>query len=409
MSLLEDLYLSFRVADAFDIALVAIFIYTALTWFRQTTSRSVFVGVALLTLVYFAAKALEMHMTVFLFQAVFAVVLVALVVVFQEDLRRAFEGLAALRPVRDRWRSTTAGFAHTDTLVEAISGMAEKRIGALVVIKGGEPLGRHIVGGISTDSQISRPLLDSLFDPHSMGHDGAVVIEDQRIQQFAAHLPLSRNLQEVGARGTRHCAALGLSERCDALCIVVSEERGQISVAEQGKLTTMMTPADLKNRMVGFFEKHYPIETVGFWTRLVRQNARLKVASLLFACLAWFFLVYQAETIQKDFDVPIEFRNRPENLAIETPTPEPAIVTFSGYQQSFNLLVRADLKFSVNLAGFEAGRYRVALDSKSIRGNDGLHVERVEPTSIIVELRPVEETESAPTRPQEVAPRRGPG
>jgi len=390
LALLEDLYRSFRVADAFDIALVAIFIYTALTWFRQTTSRSVFVGIAVLTIIYFAARAFEMHMTVFLFQAVFAVILVALVVVFQEDLRRAFERLAAFQTVRDRLRPATK-FAATDTLVELASDLAARKIGALVVLKGDEPLGRHVNGGISADARISRPLLDSIFDPHSMGHDGAVIIEQERIKQFAAHLPLSKNLREVGTRGTRHSAALGLSECSDALCIVVSEERGEISVAERGKLTTMQAPADLKNWLLRFFERHYPTQSKSFWTRLVRENARLKVASLLFACLAWYFMAYQAETIQKNFSVPIEFRNRPKNLTIDTPTLGPAAVTLSGYQQTFDLFKPLDLKFSIDLADFEAGTHRIELDATRIRGNNGLEIERVEPGVITVTLTPAKE------------------
>jgi hypothetical protein len=297
--------------------------------------------------------------------------------------------LATFRTVRDRLRPTTK-FTKTDVLVEAISDLAEKKVGALVVLKGEEPLGRHVNGGISADGRISKPLLDSIFDPHSMGHDGAVIIEQEQIKQFAAHLPLSKNLQEVGARGTRHSAALGLSECSDALCIVVSEERGQISVAERGKLTTMKAPADLKQRLDRFFEQHYPTQTKTFWTRLVRENARLKVASLLIACLAWYFIVYQAETIQKNYAVPIEFRNPPKNMAIDTPTLEPAAVTLSGYQQAFNLLLSGNLKFSIDLAGLESGTHRIELDATRIRGNDGLKIERVDPSEITVTLTPLD-------------------
>jgi uncharacterized protein (TIGR00159 family) len=317
MAQLEELYRSFRVADAMDIALVAIVIYTVWTWFKETTSRWAFVGVALVAIVYFAARAIGMHMTVFLFQAVFAVLLIALVVVFQEDLRRAFERLAAFPTVR-RLRPP-AEFAEIDVLVESAGDLAEKKVGALVVLKGNEPLDRHVGGGIPLDAHVSKPLLDSIFDPHSMGHDGAVIIEGRRISKFAAHLPLSRNLAEVGPRGTRHSAALGLSECTDALVIVVSEERGQVGVAQRGKLTTMTAPADLKNHLVHFFQQHHPRPTRTFWTRLVRENARLKVASLVIACLAWYLMIHKAQSIQHTYTVPIEFPNRSQDTA--TPTP----------------------------------------------------------------------------------------
>jgi uncharacterized protein (TIGR00159 family) len=306
MDFFEALLRSFRLADAIDIALVTVFIYTALTWFKETTSRYALVGVGVLTVVYFLARALNMYMTIFLFQAVFAVVLVALVVVFQEDLRRAFERLAAFGTVRDRLRPATA-FTSIDALVETAADLAEKRVGALIVLQGREPLDRHVVGGIPIDARLSRPLLDSIFDPHSMGHDGAVIVERERVRLFAAHLPLSKNQRELGTRGTRHSAALGISECSDALCIVVSEERGQVSVAERGKLTTLTASAELKNRLVQFCERHYPASNSTFWTRLVRENVPLKVSALVIACLAWYLIVYESDSIERTLSgTPVE-------------------------------------------------------------------------------------------------------
>ena len=385
MAPLEEFLRSFRIADAFDIAFVAVFIYTVLTWFKETTSRYAFIGVGLLTLVYFVARAFNMYMTVFLFQAVFAVLLIALIVVFQEDLRRAFERLAAFGPLRDRLQPA-AEFGQVDVLVEMAFDLAMKKVGALVVLKGKDPLDRHIEGGIPLDARITKPLLDSIFDPHSMGHDGAAIIEHQRLRQFATHLPLSKNMQELGARGTRHSAALGLSECCDALCIVVSEESGHVSVAERGKLTRMSAPADLKNRLVRFHERHFPQEEKTFWTTLIRENARLKVASLLIACLAWILMVYEAETIQQTFNVPIEYRNRADDLVLDDATPVQARVTLSGYQRAFNLLDPAELKFSVDLGRFDEGEHRIELDGSRIRRTSTLEIDRISPRTITVIL-----------------------
>ncbi|REK17540.1 MAG: hypothetical protein DWQ42_22030 [Planctomycetota bacterium] len=385
MDFVQEVARSFRPADAFDIALVAIFVYTGLTWFKETTSRSVLVGVGLLTLVYFAARALDMFMTVFLFQAVFAVLLIALVVVFQEDLRRAFERLAALGTVTDRLRPATE-FAEIDSLVEIASDLAAKKVGALIVLKGEEPLDRHVDGGIPMDGHISKPLLDSIFDPHSMGHDGAVIIEKERIRQFAAHLPLSKNKKQIGTRGTRHSAALGLSEVSDALCIVVSEERGEISLAQRSKLTKMGTPAELKSRLVRFCEKHYPHRSRSFFSRLVRENALLKCASLALACVAWSFIVYDAETIQQTVLVPIEFVNKRSELVIDDATPGEARVTLSGYQRTFNLLEPRDLKFVIDLNEFDEGSHRLQLDEVQLQDEKDLKITRVSPRVIDVVL-----------------------
>ncbi len=105
-------------------------------------------------------------------------------------------------------------------------GMAASKTGALIVVKGKEPLERHLNGGVALTGRVSMPLLFSIFDSHTPGHDGAVIIEADRVTQFAAHLPISKNTAQIKGRGTRHSAAFGLSERSDALTIVASEERG---------------------------------------------------------------------------------------------------------------------------------------------------------------------------------------
>jgi YbbR domain-containing protein len=166
----------------------------------------------------------------------------------------------------------------------------------------------------------------------------------------------------------------------------VSEERGQVSVAERGKLTRMAAPADLKNRLVRFHERHFPKQENTFWTRLVRENARLKVASLLVACLAWVLMVYEAETIQQTFNVPIEYRNRPEDLVLDDATPVQARITLRGYQRAFNLLDPAELKFSIDLSRFDEGEHRVELDETRIGRTGTLEIDRISPPTIPVIL-----------------------
>ena len=110
----------------------------------------------------------------------------------------------------------------------------EKQVMELIA-EGKDPIARHVMGGIELGGKISEPILKSIFDPHSPGHDGAVIVEHDQISLFAAHLPLSKDFQQLANVGTRHSAALGLAELSDALCIAVSEERGTISVARAGR------------------------------------------------------------------------------------------------------------------------------------------------------------------------------
>src|SRR5262249_56151173 len=115
-------------------------------------------------------------------------------------------------------------------------------LGALFVLPRPEPIEGHVGGAIPLGGRISEPLLLSIFDASSPGHDGAVILRGSQLERFAVHLPLSVNRAALGAGGTRHAAALGLSERCDATCIVVSEERGTVSVARDGAIRLLARP-----------------------------------------------------------------------------------------------------------------------------------------------------------------------
>lgn len=284
-------------SDLFDILLISVFIYSMLLWFRRTTSRRVVIGICLLSGVYFLAELFDLYLTQLLFRMILAVMLVAVVVVFQEEIRRAFERIAIWGTFRERRRYI--GFQAADTLIEAAAALASNRIGALIVIKGREPLDRHVEGGIPVQGRISKPLLYSIFDPHSAGHDGAVLIDADRISKFGAHLPLSKTQVQMGTLGTRHTAALGVSECSDAFVIVVSEETGEIRVAQDGALTLVNSAAELKGRLDRFYQEKFPKPAQPDWKRFLERDARLKALSLLLALLAWFMFADRSQSLQR--------------------------------------------------------------------------------------------------------------
>ena len=183
---------AFRIQDFFDIAIVGILIYALLVWFKKTASRFVLIGIILLGAVYTLSNVLHLYLTVEVLQGFFAILLIALVVIFQEELRRFFEKLA----VWGRLRKKLILSSHhqvVEIIAQACANLARKRIGALFIISGEEPLERHLEGCIRLDGMVSQPLLESIFDPHSLGHDGAVIIDQGLVSQFGCHLPLSLN------------------------------------------------------------------------------------------------------------------------------------------------------------------------------------------------------------------------
>ena len=385
LSFLDDLSRTFRIVDAVDIMIVSVFLYAALVWFRQTASRGVLLGVALLAVVYFLARGLDMYLTSLVFHTLFATLIFILIVVFQEDLRRIFERIAALRSLR--FRRTRNSDVDVDSLVESAFSMAASKIGSLIVLKGKEPLDRHINGGIALRGHVSKALLHSIFDPHSAGHDGAVIMNKDRIEQFAAHLPISKNVREIAGRGTRHSAALGLSERSDALTIVVSEERGVVSVAEAGKLGEMATAADLKRRLDTFFESTFPKVGQSFWERFVIEHGRLKFLAVAVAIVAWFVLAYDPNTVQRTFVVSIEYQNTPKELVVDKSGPDEVRVTLSGSERSFRFFDPGSLKVTLDLTHVAMGREEFPISERNLRLPANLTLYRIEPRIVPLYLR----------------------
>jgi len=364
-SIFEQLQQSFRFADAADIVLVALFLYAFFLWFKSTASRQILVGIGVLAVVYMLARTFDLYMTAAMFQVALAFAAIAAIVVFQEDLRRSFARLAALGKL-PRARTPTVD-ANLDILVEIAFELAKKKIGALLVVRGAEALDRHVRGSVAVDAEISKALLDSIFDPHSMGHDGAVIIDRDRISQFAARLPLSENSREIGSRGTRHSAALGLSELTDALVVVVSEERGEVSVAQGRKLTTVDSPMELKQRLDRFTRPVRPREATEGRRRLLVANPGLKLAAVVVACIAWFLISFEAETVQKTFVVPIEYRNLSDAMDIDDSAPTEARLTLTGYERAFNLLAPSTLKVSLDLSNVAEGAQQFVIDDSYVK------------------------------------------
>jgi uncharacterized protein (TIGR00159 family) len=383
---LQQLVEHIRPSDVLDVAVIAVLLYLGLNWFRQRASRSTVVGLTLIAAVFFCAHWFGMYLTTVLFKAGFIVVLMALIVVFQQDIRRAFERVSAWNWFQ-RLREPLPSDATIETLTESITRMAHDRIGALIVLAGREPLDAHVRGGVRVDGEISLPLLYSIFHPQSPGHDGAVLIQSQRLHKLGVHLPLSRNYMQLGGRGTRHAAALGLAEVCDASVIVVSEERGTISIAEQGRLLAT-TPDELPARLQQYYQRHCGPASRTHWHRHVTHNFQWKLAALATSCLLWLLFSYHVETIQRTFIVPIEYRNLPDSWVVDEPRINRAEVTLSGPERGFNLLDADALVVSFDLQNVRPDSYTALRTADNLKGAPpDLVIDRIDPREVFISLR----------------------
>ena len=222
IEIIVDIAKDVRLSGFLDIAFVTVFIYTILVLFKQSKARLIITGIFILSVIYLIARQLNLALTTSLLQAFFAVILLAVIIIFQEEIRRFFEHIAlwSFKPKLRTNKNINPNEKEAEILVDTLGDLAQHKIGALIVIKGKTDLSAYLEGGETLDGKISEPLLKSIFDPNSTGHDGAVVIDRGKITFFGTHLPLSNNFSQLKNRGTRHAAALGISEVTDALCQV---------------------------------------------------------------------------------------------------------------------------------------------------------------------------------------------
>ena len=228
--------------DVIDILLVTALLYGVITRILGTRAVAVALGLLVLTLLYFGAVMLGLYTITWLLQSLFASLFLVVVILFQQDIRMA---LSAIGTHRFWGRRKMISEALLDELVDASLELARDRVGALIVLERFMPL-RDMMekGGVRLDARFSRELLQTIFAVNTPLHDGAVIISKGMITAAACILPLATVRRQ--SFGTRHRAALGITEESDAVAIVVSEERGEVSVAIRGKLTKNLDAVKLK-------------------------------------------------------------------------------------------------------------------------------------------------------------------
>lgn len=245
---------SFRLRDAIDILLVAAVLYRVFIMFKGTRAVQMLAGLGGLMIASFLARRLELFSTAWILDNFWSFWVLALIVLFQPELRRALAQIGQSPLLQGMTRAGREERSHVmGDVVKAAEALAAKRMGALIVMERSAGLRQYAELGVPLDALVSADLLVSLFLPYSPLHDGAVLIHGNRVAAAGCFLPLSRNTQLGRAMGTRHRAALGLSEETDAVVLAVSEETGRISLAVAGQMETPLDPESLRQRLAEMF------------------------------------------------------------------------------------------------------------------------------------------------------------
>lgn len=245
-----------QVIDVIEILIIALLLYFFMSWVKRTRAYTLLKGILIVVIFIVLALVFQMSTILWIVQKLASIALLALVIIFQPELRKALESLgnksllATLFPFESSQEKAQLFSDKTiSEIVRAVTEMSEVKTGALIVIEQNIILTEYIDTGIALDSLITSQLLVNIFEHNTPLHDGAVIIRGDRIVAATCYLPLSENFSISKKLGTRHRAGLGISEMTDGFVIIVSEETGHISYAFEGSLTTGITASDLREKL----------------------------------------------------------------------------------------------------------------------------------------------------------------
>ena len=265
--------------DIVEIIIIAIFIYYVMVWLRDTRAWMLAKGIAVILGFVSLAAIFQMNTILWIAEKTFNVGVIALVIVFQPELRRALEQLGNkqfLSKVFSFDSQKNSGERYSEKtvqeIVKACFEMGKVKTGALIVVEKDDSMVEFERTGIPIDAVISSQLFINIFEHNTPLHDGAVIVRGNRIVSATCYLPLSDNLKLSKELGTRHRAAVGVSEVGDALTIVVSEETGAVSVAEGGEIERHLTPERLRERLMANQKLYDENSRIKLWKRRGKAN-----------------------------------------------------------------------------------------------------------------------------------------
>ena len=369
-----------RIQDLADILIMTFLLYQLYSWFRKTRAMQVLLGMGVVTLIYFATRFLDLYMTSWILQQLGTVLIILIIVVFQAEIRQALYRFSLLRNIFDPQEKEQ--HSHFQQISETLFRFAEKRTGALLVFKRSESLADLMLNGVRLDCEITPQILEAIFADGTPLHDGAALVREGRIALASCHLPLSSNPDIPQNYGTRHRAALGLSERTDAIVVVVSEERGEVLLAEAGEFLKLGSPADL---VAALEQRVSPVREKTRMTLRQRLFSNLlpKTALLLVVTAFWALITSRQGQITT-VTAPVRLQGVSDELALVRSYPEEVEVQVTSFSSLTPAPAKLDISANVDLSGVREGSATVRIKNSDFSLPSGMVVSSVTPSSIKV-------------------------
>lgn len=381
--------------DIFDVLIITICVYFILFFIKQTRSFFIFGAFISLFGLNFIAQKFDLSLTRQLFEPLLTLFIAIFVIVFQQEIRKFFKWISSGR-LTSFSKSLALPTNNIQTVVRAVFNMAEQRVGAIIVFPGQFPLDDLLEGGFPLNGKITAALIQSIFDSSSPGHDGAVLIEGSEIKMFGLHLPLAREFSDYRRVGTRHRAAAGITEGTDAMAIVVSEERGEVSVSSKGVLKKVKTPEELTNIIATFTGDEIKVlnNKKGLLYKILIKNYLIKILSIIFAISFWYFSSYKTGIVKVEYSIPVEYRFIDTNLTIKNSNPDSINITVTGNNRDISKLKTDNIKVIVDGSKFIEGDNITTVQESNIQTPSYINLSGFTPKTIKTKTEKKVKTES---------------
>jgi uncharacterized protein (TIGR00159 family) len=380
--MLIDMFFPFTWQDVADILVVSVVIHRLFLLLRGTTALQVMFGLLFLWLAEAIAEAAGLLLTSWLLRGIGAVAVLAIVVVFRNELRELFLRSNPIRFFLGRYSRMVE--EDLGSIVESVFQLANRRTGAVIVLQNRDQLGAHLREGFELDGRVDPRIIECIFAKQSPVHDGAIVTAKNRITRVGTFLPLTQKEGLTQHYGTRHRAALGLSEVSDAIVLVVSEERGDVSLVHASQLEQFTDPAQLHSRLAGLLQRGKSKTDLSITRSRLAYAGGLLLTFLLVACVWGMYTGRHLSLIT--VSASLDFRNLPEQLELKSVSSEKVEAQISGRQRIVDGLRAEEVRAFLDLTEMRAGPHEVMLSRDNIELPLGLEIVRLTPSIINLEL-----------------------
>jgi uncharacterized protein (TIGR00159 family) len=376
-----------RFQDVLDILFLTIVAYHLYRWFQGTKAFQALVGLIALGIVFTVARTWGLFLTTWVFQLFWQVLVILLIILFQSEIRQALEKVNPLQALGLRRKAIPGRWMQPFST--GVFGLAEQKIGALIVIERVDKAQEWLTCGQQVQGEPSPELLLSIFQKRSPLHDGAVLIKEGQTAFVTCYLPLSSDESLPTEWGTRHRAAKGLSERCDALVVVVSEERGEVSFFRQKQVMKVATPDELSQLLIGNLTVPRPpgMRSQNQVRAILLSNWRKKGAALLLVMVSWLLLAGQQD-FETGLTLPVELKNIPEQMDITEPQNLSLRIRVRGLRKDASTLTKNNVQVELDLSAAGKGKRTFIISRDQIAlPNDRIQIVSIDPSQITFKFR----------------------